>query len=157
MSLRGEQEFSTEVAASVPHCFKTITTFERYPDWFSGIQHAAILSYDEEGVGKQVEFAIDMMLKRIRYVLEYDYSKPHRLTWRSIDGDIESIEGSYDFEKLAAGRTLVTCRQAISVGFWVPGPIRKVLEQGALRQSVLDFKVAAEASAAAPKRGKKTA
>ncbi len=141
----------------MPLCFQTITTFERYPEWFSGIQHAAILSHDEHGLGKQVEFAIDMMLKRVRYVLEYEYERPHRLTWRSIDGDIESIKGSYDFEKVAASRTRVTCRQAISVGFWVPGPIRKMLEQSALRQSVLDFKTAAETAAVAGKRGAKKA
>jgi len=157
MGASGEQEFSTEIAASVQQCFATITDFERYPDWFSSIQHAAILDRHSDGLARKVEFRIDMTLKTIRYVLEYTYDKPSRLSWRSIDGDVDSIAGNYLFEKLNAKRTRVTCRQAVSVGFWVPGPIRKLLEQTALKQSVLDFKAAAEAAqtTAAAKRGTK--
>ena len=147
MSVNGEQEFTTEVDASVQQCFATITEFEKYPEWFSSIQHTAVVDRHPDGLGKQVEFSIDMKLKSIRYVLEYAYEKPARLTWHSIDGDVESIHGSYLFEKLGPQRSRVTCRQAIAVGFWVPGPIRKVLEASALRQSVLEFKAAAEAAA----------
>jgi ribosome-associated toxin RatA of RatAB toxin-antitoxin module len=155
MSLSGEQEYTAEVAASLQQCFRTITDFERYPDWFSGIQQIAILERHADGLAKHVEFGIDMMLKRIRYVLEYDYQKPRALTWHSVEGDIESIQGSYAFEKLDATRTRVTCRQAVAVGFWVPGPIRKLLEQSALRQSVLEFKAAAEANARAVAKSRK--
>jgi ribosome-associated toxin RatA of RatAB toxin-antitoxin module len=147
MSTSGEQEFSTEIAASVQQCFATITEFERYPEWFSSIQHSVVIDRHAGGLARQVEFRIDMTLKTIRYVLEYEYDKPTGLLWHSVDGDVESIQGSYRFEKITPQRTKVTCRQAVSVGFWVPGPIRKLLEQTALRQSVLDFKAAAEAAA----------
>jgi len=154
MSLSGEQEFSTEVAASVAHCFATITDFERYPQWFSGIERAEILERYRDGLGKQIDFSINMKIRSIRYVLEYEYEKPTQLTWHCVDGDVESVEGSYRFDKLAAQRTRVTCRQAISLGFWVPGPIRRLLERSALEQSVLEFKAAAE-KPAAPKGRKK--
>jgi ribosome-associated toxin RatA of RatAB toxin-antitoxin module len=147
MAVSGAQEFSTEVQASVPVCFATITDFDKYPQWFSSIEHADVLDRYGDGLGKVVEFRIDMRLKSIRYVLEYAYEEPAALSWRSIDGDIDAIEGTYRFEKLAAARSLVTCRQAVSIGFWVPGPIRKMLEAQALRQSVLEFKTAAEAAA----------
>ncbi|OFV87480.1 MAG: hypothetical protein A3J75_03485, partial [Acidobacteria bacterium RBG_16_68_9] len=126
-------EFTTEIAASPLNCFKTITDFESYPRWSSAIEHAAIIERDRIGLGRVVEYHIDMRFKRIRYVLEYAYRKPEELTWRAVDGDIEFIEGSYHLRKLAPKLTAVTCRQAVSLGFWVPGPFRKLLERTALR------------------------
>jgi hypothetical protein len=75
------------------------------------------------------------------------YDKPTQLTWKSVDGDIEAIEGSYHFEKLGSARTRATCRQAVSFGFWVPGPLRSLMERQALKQAVLEFKAAAEKAA----------
>ncbi len=146
MSLRGEQEFSVEISAPVAVCFDVITSFERYPEWFSGISSATVLQRYPNGLGRIVEFGLDMMLKRIRYVLEYNYKAPTHLDWHSVDGDIESIAGHYDLEPLTKTKTRATCRQAVSVGFWVPGALKKMLEQSALRQSVLEFKAAAEAA-----------
>lgn len=158
MALGAEQEFTTDVQASVQQCFTTITDFEKYPTWFSGIQHTKVLARHPGGLGKRVEFRIDMRLKSIRYVLEYEYDKPTDLTWRSVYGDVEAIEGAYRFDKLGPSLSRATCRQAVSLGFWVPGPIRSIMERQALKQSVLEFKVAAEAAAkelAARRRTKK--
>ena len=153
-----EQVFETEVKASVRHCFATITDFESYPEWFSTIQNINVLDRYRNGLAKRVEYRIDMKLKSVRYVLAYEYEKPTRLTWKAVDGDLEAIEGAYDFEKLGARLTRARCRQAVSLGFWVPGPIRGLLEQRALKQAVLEFKAAAEKTAEqlpAPRRWKK--
>ena len=142
-----EQKFSTEVQASVTQCFATITEFEKYPDWFSTVKRTKVLSRYSNRLAKQVEIHVDMKLKTIRYVLEYEYEKPTRLTWKSVEGDIEDIQGSYDFEKVAPALSRVTCRQAVSLGFWVPGPVQSLIERQALKQSVLEFKAAAELAA----------
>ena len=157
MAISGEQEFTTEVEAPIQVCFATIMDFEKYPKWFSSIEHARVLERHADGRGKVVEFSIDMKLKSIRYVLEYDYEEPTGLTWKSVDGDVESITGAYVFEKVNAKQSRVTCRQAVSLGFWLPGPIRKLLEGQALKQSVLEFKAAAEdaAKGAARRRARK--
>ncbi|MCX8072802.1 MAG: SRPBCC family protein [Candidatus Binatia bacterium] len=158
MSVKGEQEFSTTIDAPVDVCFEVITSFERYPQWFSGINSATVVERYDNGLGKIVEFGMDMMFKRIRYVLEYTYKPPTRLDWHSVDGDIESIVGHYDLDPISKAKTQATCRQAISVGFWVPGSLKRMLEQTALRQSVLEFKAAAEAVfAAKPSRKTKRA
>jgi ribosome-associated toxin RatA of RatAB toxin-antitoxin module len=140
MSLEGAQEFAVEVAATPQQCFAAITDFEAYPDWSTAVEHAAVLDRDRSGIGRVVEFRIDMRFKSVRYVLEYAYKKPNELTWHSVDGDIESIEGKYTFRKLGAKRSEAICRQQIVVGFWVPGPLRKLAERSALRQSVTEFK-----------------
>ena len=154
MSVSGEQEFSTEIAASVEQCFATITDFERYPNWFSSIEKSRVLERYPDGLAKRIEFHLDMKLKTVRYVLEYCYERPTHLTWTAVDGDIEAVEGAYRFEKLAPRLSRATCRQSVSLGFWVPGPIRRLIERQALQQSVLEFKTAAEAAAKKPARAR---
>jgi ribosome-associated toxin RatA of RatAB toxin-antitoxin module len=148
------QEFSTEVRASVAQCFATITDFEQYPQWFSTIHRSKILSRHPNRLAKRVEYFIDMRVKTVRYVLEYEYDKPTHLTWKSVAGDVEAIEGSYRFERLGPALSRATCRQAVSLGFWVPGPLRSLMERQALKQSVLEFKAAAEQAAREKSRRK---
>ena len=90
-----------------------------------------------------------MKLRTVRYVLEYTWHPPNRLTWKMAEGDLADIEGSYVFEADGPDRTTATCSQAISLGFWVPSLILRPLEQTALRQSVLEFKTEAERLAGA--------
>jgi uncharacterized membrane protein len=149
MAMTGEQEFSTEIEASITQCFNTLVDFPAYPQWSSPIQSTRVLERHANKLARLVEFELDMKLRTVRYVLEYDYDKPTKLTWESRDGDVESIEGSYTLEKLTPKTTRVTCRQRIALGFWVPGPIRSMIERSALKQSVLELKAEVE------KRGKK--
>ena len=153
-----QQQFTAEVDASVDGCFATITRFEQYPEWFSAVERTTVLQRYRNGLAKQVEFHVDMKVKTVRYVLEYAYDKPSQLTWHAVDGDVEGIEGAYLFEKVNTKCTRVTCRQAVALGFWLPGVIRKFAERQALQQSVLEFKTAAEAAARehkSPRRNRK--
>jgi ribosome-associated toxin RatA of RatAB toxin-antitoxin module len=150
MALDAAQEASVEIAASPAECFAAIVEFERYPEWFSAVSGARILERDKAGIGRIVEFTADMKIRTVRYVLEYAYKKPSELTWQSIEGDIESVQGRYTFRKLGAALTEATCRQEIQLGFWVPGPLRKIAERTALRQSVNELKAEVERRVAAP-------
>lgn len=156
MSTATAQEFTTEIAATPLDCFKTVVDFDAYPSWSSPIETATVLERDKAGIGRIVEFHANMRVRKVRYVLEYEYQKPGELTWRSVDGDVAAIEGSYRFVRRPDKMTEATCRQAIDLGFWVPGTLRKLAEQSALRQSVLEFKEEVERRLAAkPSKGKR--
>lgn len=139
-----EQSVSEEVAASVDDCCAVLLDFPSYPSWSGPTTACRVLERDEQGRGRIVEMEIDMKLKTLRYVLEYHYDLPRRATWRLVEGDVSSIEGSYEFERIGEGRTRATCRQAVDLGFWVPGPLRRVIERQALKDSVGEFKAEAE-------------
>ena len=157
MSLDAAQEVSVEIAATQAQCFEVLLDFEHYPQWSSAVSQARVLERDAHGVGRIVEFHIDAKLKTIRYVLEYTAKKPTLLTWKSVDGDVESIEGAYRLRKLDATRTEASCRQEITLGFWLPGPLRKLAERTALAQSVNEFRDEVERRlAAAPAAGRRT-
>lgn len=151
MSLDAAQEVTVEVEAPQADCFAAILDFERYPEWSSAVTRARIVERDDKGIGRVVEFHIDAKVKTLRYVLEYEYKKPTQLSWHSIDGDIESVEGIYRFRKLGPARTEASCRQEITLGFWLPGPLRRLAERTALAQSVNEFKAYAEQRSAGPR------
>ena len=137
------QSYTAEVAGSVEDCFAVLTDFEAYPDWSGPVQECRVLDRHPDGLPRRVAFAVSMV-KTMRYTLEYTWEKPHGGRWRLIEGDIKDVQGSYRFDP-AGARTKATCSQAVDIGFWVPGPIRRPLEQKALRDSVEEFKKAVEA------------
>lgn len=134
-----DQEYTAIIEAPQELCFEVITDFETYPAWHSNLCEA-VVETESRGVARQVAFAIDARVKTIRYVLEYQYKRPRELTWKSVGGDVRSITGSYHFKKLGDDRTEATCHQQIDLGFWLPGPLRRLAESSALRQSVEEFK-----------------
>lgn len=139
-----QQSFSTSIEAPVALCYEAIADFESYPSWSAPVTKTVVLERYPDGAPRRVEFHLDMKLKTVRYVLEYVWEPPCRLTWKLVEGDLADVEGSYVFAPAGDDRTQATCSQAVSLGFWVPGVIRRPLEQNAVRQSVLEFKAEAE-------------
>lgn len=145
------QTYSTDVAATIDDCFAVLTDFESYPKWSGPVEECRTLDRHPDGLPRRVAFAVNM-IKTMRYVLEYTWDRPDGGRWRLVEGDLKAVEGSYRFEP-AGRQTRATCTQAVDIGFWVPGPIRRTLEAKALRDSVEEFKKAAEAHARRAKRG----
>jgi Polyketide cyclase / dehydrase and lipid transport len=141
-----EQSYTAEVMGSLEDCFAVLTEFDAYPSWSGPVTECRVLDHHPDGLPRRVSFALDMTLKTIRYVLEYGWDPPHGGHWHLVEGDIKDVHGTYRFEP-AGKRIKATCSQAIDLGFWVPGPIRRPFEQKALRDSVEEFKKAVEARA----------
>lgn len=137
------QEYTLEIEADAEACRDVLLDFENYPGWSTPILAAEILSRHADGRPHHVSFALDMRIRTIRYTLAYAYPRASRIEWELVDGDLAGVRGSYDLEECPEG-TRATCRQEIDLGFWVPGPIRRIAERQALRDSVLEFKGEAE-------------
>ena len=146
------QSYSATVAGSADDCFAVLTDFEDYPRWSGPVTECRVLDRHPDGLPRRVAFALDFTIKTLRYVLEYTYERPQTARWHLVEGDIKDVQGSYRFEP-AGARTKATCSQAVDIGFWVPGPIRRPLEQKALRDSVEEFKKAVESRTKNPARG----
>jgi ribosome-associated toxin RatA of RatAB toxin-antitoxin module len=135
------------VEAPIGVCFDTIVDFARYPEWFSGISSAEILEADPAAGTWTVRYGLDMVLKTISYTLAYESRRPQELTWKLVAGDVRNVEGIYTFTALEPDLTEAECRQAVDVGFWIPGPLRRTFERSAVADSVREFKAAAEEQA----------
>jgi hypothetical protein len=140
------QSYTTPVAGSIEDCFAVLTDFSAYPDWSGPVTECRVLDRHPNGLARRVAFGVDFTLKTLRYVLEYTYESPHGARWHLVEGDMKDVQGSYTF-RTVGDHTEVTCSQAIDLGFWIPGPIRRPFEQKALRDSVEEFKQAVEAHA----------
>src|SRR5258706_8191714 len=75
------QSYSTTVAGTIESCFAVLTDFESYPQWSSPIKKCRVLDRHPDGLAKRVEFTLDMTIKTIRYVLEYQWEPPVGATW----------------------------------------------------------------------------
>lgn len=139
-----DQSYSLEIDATPEDCMAVLLDFPAYPQWSGPLTFAKVLEQDAAGRGRIVEFKLDMKLREIRYVLEYEYDGSRQARWHSVDGDVSSVTGSYEFQALGPGRTKATCKQSIDLGFWVPGPLRRLAERQALRDSVSEFKAEVE-------------
>ena len=139
-----KQSQSIEIEATPEQCFETIVDFADYPNWSSVIVATSVADAYPDGLPRRVRFELDMKVRTVRYTLDYAYERPRLVEWKLAEGDVESVEGSYRFEPAGKGRTRATCEQAVSVGFWIPGPIRRIAEKKALEDSVREFKAAVE-------------
>jgi hypothetical protein len=127
-------------------CFAVLTDFDSYPRWSSLVKRCEVAARSRDGLARHVDFELEIARRRIRYRLAFHYVPPRRASWALIGGDVAGIAGSYHFEQ-AAGGVVVSCTQAVDVGFWIPELIRRPLEQRALRRSVEEFRAAVETHA----------
>jgi ribosome-associated toxin RatA of RatAB toxin-antitoxin module len=140
-----EMQSHTEVVhAPIRVCFDTIVDFARYPDWFSGITAAHVEQADPDAGLWTVRYELNMVIKTISYTLSYQSQRPTELHWHLARGDVKDVKGNYLFTRLEDDLTEAECTQAIDIGFWIPGPIKRGFEKSALGDSVREFKKAAE-------------
>jgi ribosome-associated toxin RatA of RatAB toxin-antitoxin module len=139
-------ERSAVVRATPQACFDAITDYESFPDWQSAVRSVEVRTRDDLGRGVDVEFVIDVRVRRVRYVLRYAYDEPQRISWDYVEGDLRSIAGDYRFEDLGDGTTRATYRVELDPGRFVPGPVKKLLTDLTMQRSVDELKERAEAS-----------
>jgi hypothetical protein len=126
---------------------RVLTDFEAYPGWSAAFSEATILDRGPDEIGNRVAFAIDMTIRTVRYTLEYAYELPAKFSWRMVEGDLTSIEGFYELQDEETG-TICTCHQAVETGFWIPGPLRRLAEGSALRNSLEELSTEVQRRAA---------
>jgi hypothetical protein len=133
-------EHSAEIEAARERCFAELLEYESFPEWQRAVRSAEVLSHDDEGRGRDVEFQIDAKVKRVRYVLRYSYEPPGWIGWEYVEGDVKDVGGEFVLEHADDGVTLATYRLTLEAGVWLPGPVQKVLSDQVMKGAVEDLK-----------------
>lgn len=85
-----------EVTIDVPieAFFDLVVDYERYPEFVPGIRACRV----RDGRGdKQVEYELDIGLKRIRYVLRHEEVRPRLVRWSLVSGEMMKVSnGSWE-------------------------------------------------------------
>lgn len=104
---------SITVNTDIDTIMKTLLDFESYPDWMSGVLEIDVLKRDKKKRGTQVQYHIDAVVIKPKYVLSYAY-KPDRIEIGYVEGDLEDCNSWYEFEVLDDDRTKVTYHYDVS-------------------------------------------
>jgi ribosome-associated toxin RatA of RatAB toxin-antitoxin module len=119
-----------------------LTDFEHYTEWQSGMLECTVKERDEEGRGVLVELYVDAKIKKIRYTTRYWYDLDNgRMGFELVDGDLKQCDGTYQFEAVDDGSaTRVSIDITTEIGFFVPGPMKKLIRDQSLKNSMRDLK-----------------
>jgi hypothetical protein len=134
-----------DVAASPARCFAVAAGFEDYPEWAGDVQQVTVLERDALGRGTRVEFHVSGLGRRVRYVLDYDYTDaPHAFSWSMVEGDLlRTIDGRYAFTADGAGTHVeYTLRMELAVP--LPGLVKRRASGMIMGNALRDLKRAAE-------------
>jgi ribosome-associated toxin RatA of RatAB toxin-antitoxin module len=128
-----------DIAAPPGACFDVLTDYVSMPQWQSRVVEAKVLSTDEQGRGSEVEYAIDVKLRTVRYRLAHSYEEPSHIGSRYLGGDFREFAGDYRFDD-RDGATHVTFHLRIDPGLRVPGRIARMLNDAVMGRALQDLK-----------------
>jgi ribosome-associated toxin RatA of RatAB toxin-antitoxin module len=100
------------IEAPVERVYGIIVDYERYPEFVPGIRSCRVRA----GKGaKEVEYELDLGIRRIRYVLRHDEQRPRKVSWALVSGDMMKVSnGSWELAD-DKGRTRATYSVEIQV------------------------------------------
>jgi ribosome-associated toxin RatA of RatAB toxin-antitoxin module len=113
--------------APIDRCWALVEDVAIAPEWQGGLVKMDVLERDEQGRPSVCDAVSDAKLRKVKTRVKFTYEGPTRLSWKMVEGDLTSMEGSWELEDLG-GRTKITYALAVDPGSIPPlvrGPIEK--------------------------------
>jgi hypothetical protein len=135
-----------EVWAPPARCFALATAFEAYPEWTSDVKQVTVLERDDAGRGTRVEYHVAGLGRRVRYLLQYDFSDaPRAFSWSLVEGDLlRALDGRYEFAPTDHG-THVDYTLRVDLAVPMPGLLKRRASGMIMGNALRDLKRAVEA------------
>jgi ribosome-associated toxin RatA of RatAB toxin-antitoxin module len=127
---------TTEIEVPVEAVYAIAADVEGSPRWQPEIKRAECTEHDADGNQVLVRMETDAKVRRLGSTIRFSY-EPNRISWIQEDGDLKSIEGSWELEDLGAGRTGVTYSLEVDLGRMLGMVIRGPVV-GVLRGQLID-------------------
>jgi ribosome-associated toxin RatA of RatAB toxin-antitoxin module len=123
---------SAEIEAPIAAVYEAAADVEASPRWQPEIKVAECLERDDDGNQALVHMETDAKVRRLSSDIRFSYEEPSRISWVQENGDLKSVEGSWEFEDLGDGRTRVTYWLEVdlgrTLGLLIRGPLVGVLK-----------------------------
>jgi uncharacterized membrane protein len=107
---------TVEISAPLHRVWDWVADIEGSPAWQSGLLEVRVLERDGEGRATVCRSKSDAKVRTVTSVVRMAYHAPTRLTWTQEQGDLKSIEGSWELEDLGGGRTRATYSLVVDPG-----------------------------------------
>jgi ribosome-associated toxin RatA of RatAB toxin-antitoxin module len=122
---------SSEIEAPIEEVFAVAADVEGSPRWQPEIKLAECLERDGGGNQALVRMETDAKVRRLGSTMRFSYEAPNRIGWAQEEGDLKSVEGSWELEDLGGGRTRATYWMEVDLGrvlgMVIRGPVVGVL------------------------------
>lgn len=123
---------SAEIEAPIAAVYEAAADVEASPRWQPEIKIAECVERDDDGNQVLVHMETDARVRRLSSDIRFSYEELTRISWVQEDGDLKSVEGSWEFEDLGDGRTRVTYWLEVdlgrALGLLIRGPLVGVLK-----------------------------
>lgn len=126
--------------------FAVMTDYETLPQWQRSLKRCAVLDRYDEGLGRDVEYEVDVKLRTVTYRLRHSYEPPLRIASEYLGGDFAHFTGSWSFAPSGTGGSHAQLAVAIDPGFAVPRSLARMLNNRVLKSSVDDLRKRLESS-----------
>lgn len=121
---------SVEIEAPIEAVYAVAADVEGSPRWQPEIELAECRERDGDDQ-VLVHMETDAKVRRLGSDLRFSYEKPSRISWVQQDGDLKSVEGSWELEDLGDERTRATYWLEVdlgrTLGLLIRGPLVGVL------------------------------
>lgn len=122
---------STEIEAPVDRVYAAAADVESSPQWQPEIKVAECVERDGDDNQVLVQMETDAKVRRLNSRIRFSYEGPSRISWVQEEGDLKSVEGSWELEDLGEGRTRATYWLEVDLGrvlgMVIRGPLVGVL------------------------------
>jgi ribosome-associated toxin RatA of RatAB toxin-antitoxin module len=133
--------YSEIIDAPQDKILDALLDFDHYTEWQSGVLGCTVKERDDEDRGSLVEMYVDAKIKKIRYTTRYFYDLDNgRFGFDLVDGDLKECTGRYELTPRDDGTTTVSIDITTEVGFFVPGPMKRLIRDQSLKNSMRDLK-----------------
>jgi ribosome-associated toxin RatA of RatAB toxin-antitoxin module len=119
---------SADVSAPIERCWEVVEDVATAPEWQGGLARMDVVERDDQGRPLICDALSDLKLRKVNTRVRFTYDRPMRLSWKMIEGDLESLEGYWELEDLGDGRTRATYGIAVdpgSIARFARGPIER--------------------------------
>jgi carbon monoxide dehydrogenase subunit G len=99
---------SSEIDAPLEEVWRVVEDVLSAPEWQGGLDAMTALEHDGDGRATLVETENDLKVRRVKARVRFNYKGPRRLEWTQEQGDMRSVEGSWELENLGGERTRAT-------------------------------------------------
>jgi uncharacterized membrane protein len=128
---------SIEIEAPIDAVYAAAADVEGSPRWQPEIKVAECLERGAEGEQVLVHMETDAKVRTLGAEMRFSYESPTRISWDQEEGDLKSVEGSWELEDLGDGRTAVTYSLEVDLGRMLGVVIRGPVV-GVLRGQLID-------------------
>ena len=107
---------TAEIEAPIEEVWEAVENVLTAPDWQGGLKDMEEVEQDDEGHVTLVESYSDAKVRTIKSTVRFTYDGPTRLSWRQEEGELKSVDGSWELEDLGDGRTQATYNLEVELG-----------------------------------------